>query len=428
MTIGKKNSTLKKQKGVQETKLVTTGIKNLVFWHEASEGELSIPYSSLVFPSSLVGEVNPTSTEILAANLGLFKNNVKVFSSLNGELMTGLTCLVKSSQILFLNGYEAAEGEIFKVEFKNQAITGNNVVDARPLTATGVLLTGETDFNVGEGFQVGKYSQHQIGEVLVYVDGELQHRNTANAVASPSADGNYQEVAATNGYGSIIRFNESYIEDKPVQVISRNLIAERPDFSMMQLIETLGGQIDKLIEYVSQDIGVDPLIFQTGPNEIDLKAFGDLVYQNKIDIAANTVLIDTKQDKFQIDYQIKYLNSDITVNTADVTDLGFNNLEIGKKYRITGSVSWEADNQDNPTLRVLNNGNVIGISTIGLVQTGQVYKVGINSEVFTATSTSIIAEVTGMDAGNLLAGDGTSNQTWFQLEELPNHVETGKWS
>lgn len=290
---GKKASTLKKE-NVKESKLLTTGVKSLRFWHEAqADGETSISFDSLQFPSDIQGESNPTSQEIVSANLGLFKNNVEVVSSLNGRLMRGLTYLVKNSQITFINNYEATEGEIFEVTYKNDVVTGTNVVDARPLTATGVLPAGDTDFAVGEVFKTNAYQNFQIGEVMVFVDGELQFRNVANAAADPSADGNYEEVHATGGYGSVIRFNEPFVEDKNIQVLSRNLIADRPDISFMQLIEKLGGQIDTLIEYVSQDIGVDPSVFQTAPNQVDLKAFGDAVFQNKTDISTNSALIDT---------------------------------------------------------------------------------------------------------------------------------------
>lgn len=416
---GKTNSQLKKQ-DVQESKFVTTGVKNLVFWHEAqSTGETSIQYGSLNFPSAVVGETNPTATEILKANLGLFKNNVKVFSSLNGELMTGLTCLVKNSQITFLNGYTTTEGEIFKVEFKNQAITGTNVVDARPLTATGTLTAGQTEFNVGEAFQINAYPNSQMGEVMVFVDGEIQYRNVNNATAEPSADGNYQEVHASSGFGSVIKFNEPFASDQPIIVISRNLIAERPDISMMQLIESLGGQIDKLIEYVAQDIGVDPLIFQVGPNQIDLKAFGDLVYQNKQDIAANTALIDTKQDKFTIPYQIKEVL--ITTVSNNVTAMGFNSLDIGKKYRITiqhrvgGAGSFR-----NRVAYVQGIGGPTVLFSDLKDEGGQSISGGM-SQVFTCTDSNLVCEFSRTT--------GTSNSTVVAtLEELPNHIETSKWN
>lgn len=278
MTIGKKNSTLVKQQ-VKESKLLTTGIKTMKFWHEATAGETSIPFGSLVLPADIAanGLSNPTSTEILSANLALFHTNVEVHSSLNQKLMEGLTYVVKNNQIKFINGYVAALGEIFAVVFKNDVITGTNVVDARPLTATGVLTAGQTDFNVGEAFKTNAYPSEQLGEVLVFIDGVAQFRNVGNATASPTADGNYQEVHSLGGFGTIIRFNDVFATDKNIQVISRNLIAERPDISMMQLIESLGGQIDSVLQTVADLANVPVTNFQSNPNQVDLRNFGDRV-------------------------------------------------------------------------------------------------------------------------------------------------------
>lgn len=286
--VGKKSSTLKKEQ-VKESKLLATGVKAIKFWHEAqADGEASIPFGSLSLPASILaqGLTNPTSTEILAANLALFHTNVEVHSSLNQKLMEGLTYVVKNNEIKFVNGYESTEGEIFAVVYKNDVITGTNVVDARPLTATGVLTAGDTDFNVGEAFKTNAYPGTQLGEVLVFVDGEVQFRNSGNATAGPGNDGNYEEVHSSNGFGTIIRFNEDFPADKNIIVISRNLIAERPDISMMQLIEKLGGQLDEVIEYVAALAGVDESEFYVAPNQIDLKAFGDAVIQNKQNITS----------------------------------------------------------------------------------------------------------------------------------------------
>lgn len=288
--IGKKNSTLKKEQ-VKESKLLSTGVKAIKFWHEAqSDGETSIPFGSLVLPSDISsnGLSNPTPTEILAANLALFHTNVEVHSSLNQKLMEGLAYVVRNNQIKFINGYESVEGEIFAVVYKNDVITGTNVVDARPLTATGVLTAGNTDFNVGEAFKTNAFPSDQLGEVLVFVDGLAQFRNTGNATAAPAADGNYEEVHSTNGFGTIIRFNDTFGTDKNIQVISRSLIAERPDISMMQLIENLGGQLDSVIETVADLAGVDESEFQANPNQVDLKAFGSQVNSNTVNI--NSIL------------------------------------------------------------------------------------------------------------------------------------------
>lgn len=280
--IGKKNSTLKKG-SITESKLLTTGVKNIKFWHEASEGDTVIPFSSLVLPTTIqeAGLSNPSGAEIQAANLAFFKENVEVRSSLNGDLMIGLTYKVGSTQIELVNGYTAIEGEVFEIVYRNEVITGNPIVDGRIITATGVLSAGNTDFNVGEAFLTNQYPSEQIGEVMVFVDGQIQFRNVGNATAAPAADGNYQEVTASNGFGTIIRFNDTFVEDKNIIVMSRSLIAERPNVSMMQFIEVLGGQLDAIIETVAILAGVDESEFQTAPNQIDLKAFGDRVLENQ---------------------------------------------------------------------------------------------------------------------------------------------------
>jgi hypothetical protein len=422
MIIGKKNSTLKKQ-NVTESKLLATGVKSLRFWHEATEGETSIPFGSLNMPADIAacGYVNPTSTEILSANLNLFESNVEVHSYTNGELLEG-TYIVKNSQITF-KGYVAAEGEIFRVKAKNQVVTGTNIVDARNLTATGVLAAGSVDFAIGEAFQIGQYANSQLGEVLVFVDGKIQHRNVGNATADPGADGNYEEVHATGGYGSAIRFNNAYAEDKPIQVISRGLIAERPDISMLQLIEKLGGQIDKLVEYVAQDIGVDPLLFQTAPNEVDLKAFGDCVYQNKIDIAANTALINTKADEFESLRQTKDLVGGAVADSIDEAQLRFNSLEIGKEYEVHISVrSNSAGVSANAYLSIRHNGNIIvqaGGRSTGGIAVGRL-DLG-NTGYFTATTTTLITDVFANNSGVIDAANVT-------LKEIPNGKKTSKWS
>lgn len=321
MTIGKQNSTLIKNP-VKESKLITTGVKSIKFWHEASAGDTSIPFGSLIMPASVAanGHSNPTSTTIMSANLALFQNNVEVHSFLNGELLES-TYVVKNNQITFVS-YVALEGEIFRVKYKDDVITGTNVVDARPLTATGILLTGDTEFNVGEAFKTNAYPNTQLGEVLVFVDGICQFRNVANATATPLADGNYQEVHSVDGFGSIIKFNDVFGSDKNIQIISRNLIAERPDISMLQLIDSLGGQIDGILQTVADLAGVDISTFQTNPNQVDLKAFGDKVTENKalIDINSNFLSTATKLE-FHL-FNFSALGNTMTSSGAGVQRFG----------------------------------------------------------------------------------------------------------
>lgn len=431
-TIGKQDSTLRKQ-SVTESKLLQTGVKNLKFWHEASEGDKTIPFGSLNTPTSIAsaGLSNPTATAILAANLGFFKENVEVRSSLNGDLMIGLTYLVQNNQIKFVNGYEAVEGEVFEIKAQNNTVTGNTIVDARPLTATGILAAGTTDFAVGEAFRTNEYSSQQLGEVLVFVDGEIQFRNVGNEAASPTADGNYQEIHAANGYGSIIKFNETYTEDKPIIVISRNLIAERPDLSMMQFIETLGGQLDRVISRVAALAGVDESEFQTSANQLDLKAFGDKVIANKQAIASNVAAIESKQDKFDVFYQIVPLpqNELASGGTRVLTDWSLKNLELGKYYRVSVNLRTNipSSGSDSAFINTFNG-------AVNIMETGEAGATGsvsnptfFNSIVFKAVGTELTFSIAGSTSGTIL-GDGTTKHSWIMLEELPNHKETNKWS
>ena len=427
--IGKKNSTLKK-KTVKESKLLETGVKNLKFWHEASEGDTVIPFGSLNMPGEIssLGYSNPSGADILGANLAFFKENVSVHSYLNGELLEG-TFVVKNNQIQLLN-YTAEEGEVFRVTTTNNVVTENTIVDGRVITATGTLTAGDQEFVVGEIFKTNAYPTEQLGEVLVFVDGEVQYRNVGNAAADPAADGNYQEVHATNGYGSVIKFNEPYIEDKPIIVISRALIAERPNLSMMQFIEVLGGQLDAVISTVAALAGVDESEFQTAPNQIDLKAFGDQVLENRANIAANATAIAGKQDAFQIDYQTKFLTTNITTNIADITDLKFNNLEIGKTYRLTVSPYIQTDTaQSNVTMAVICGGDLILRPSFQGDGGGNARQQASSTVVFVATGNTITFSLDNMNGTDTLIGTAASvEHTYAQLEELPNHRETGKWS
>jgi len=423
--VGKKNSTLKKE-AVKENKLLSTGVKSIKFWHEAlADGETSIPFGSLNMPADVAvnGFSNPTSTEILAANLALFHTNVEVHSSLNQKLMEGLTYVVKNNQIKFLNNYEAAEGEIFVVTYKNDTITGTNVVDARPLTATGTLAADDTDFNVGEAFKTNAYPNDQLGEVMVFLDGEIQYRNTANADAGPSADGNYQEVHSTNGFGTIIRFNESFIEDKPVIVISRNLIAERPDISMMQLIENLGGQLDSVLETVAALAGVDITDFQTAPNQVDLKAFGAQVVANRNNISS-ILDVEVLTDGYNHpDYILDATKTSANHNEDIHT---FTNLVVGREYVVRGMVYCEAQNSSDVGYVILYNSADASnpVSRAGawvITSSSTVRRFGYHgiSAKFTAQHTTLRVNIQVLDSGQVL-GDSTKNQTFVQLERKPH--------
>jgi hypothetical protein len=274
------NNTLSiRKKDLANQKSIAVGFKRTVFAHKASAGETGISVGNLVTPTELsgMGFTQPTFSEIASGQMKAFRNNVKIVSSSKGLLMDFLSYNIKSATEIEWVGFTADQDEIFVVEIDHNARTGVRMVDAAPLVATGVLAAGSQDFSVGMPFAINKYPSMQVGAVTVYEDGVQVYRNTGNATAAPSADGNYQEVDAGNGYGSLIRFNTTEAYDRNITVISTGLLVEKPNDSQLAEIEAVQGQVDRLVETVAALAGVPETDFQAAPSQIQLKQFGDRV-------------------------------------------------------------------------------------------------------------------------------------------------------
>jgi hypothetical protein len=136
-------------------------------------------------------------------------------------------------------------------------------------------------------FRAGAFPGAQVGEVLVFLDGVQQYRNTGNS--STTLDGNYYEVDPGSGYSNTIRFNSAdLVNSRSVTVIYTNAVAERPDGSMMAQIESAQGQVNKLIEVVSDVSGLPESTFRVAPTNQDLKTFGDQVLRKAYYDVSNT--------------------------------------------------------------------------------------------------------------------------------------------
>lgn len=275
MSLTSKSTLSLRKKDVQQQKKAGTAYRRLVFAHKASAGETGVTFTALVQPSEMaaLGFTNPNSADILAANILFYKKNLTVISSARGVLMQDLSYTVPTSQRIEFQGFTALQDEIFTFLLETGVKDGLNVVDASPIIATGELAIGDTDFNVGTPFEVNKYNTQQVGSVLVFRDGVIQFRNPSNGTVG----GNYQEVDNGSGLGTIIRFNEAPVSEASSIVVWGNLLAERPDGSMMAAIESLAGQLDQMIPTLAALAGVPETTFQGAPNNQDLKQFGDIV-------------------------------------------------------------------------------------------------------------------------------------------------------
>ena len=280
MSLTGKNTLSLRKKDVQEQKSIAVGFKKLVFAHKATLADTGINLNSLVAPAAeMPAHVNPSLSDLQAANLLFYKDNLTLVSSFRGLLIKDLAYRMTTNTNIQFIDFTAEDGEIFVGIIDGSAKTGQNIVDARPIVSTGLLTVGNTDYNVGTPFRVNEYPLTQSGEVIVFRNGVQQFRNVGN---SPSGEGNYYEVNAGGGLGVIIRFNNAAAgDDDSILVISNGLIAERPDGSMMAAIENIAGQMDQVIPTVAALAGVPETDFQVAPNNVDLKAFGDRVLDHE---------------------------------------------------------------------------------------------------------------------------------------------------
>ena len=261
----------------------TSGVSNkLVFAHEAVGGEALIDVNTLITPPAMAGNgfSQPTTLELQNAKMFFNRKCLTVVSSSKGLLQDYVSYRVTSSNTITFEGFTADPGEIFLCTLNTQEATSSfQQVDAAPIACTGTVLAGNQDINVGTPFEINKYPTQQIGVVSVYVDGVIQFRNVGNATANPAADGDYEEVDAGGGLGTIIRLNDTTGFDRVVHVVSNGAIINAPDDSRDAVLETLAGQIDNMVPVLADAAGVPEASLQGAPNNVNLKAFGDRVFK-----------------------------------------------------------------------------------------------------------------------------------------------------
>ena len=278
--IGKELTTLEKKSGINSNRSVQ-GTKKLVFWHQASGGEKTIDFNSLNPPAYLatVGISNPSLSEIISSKLGNFKESVQLISYSKGTpLALGDAFDVQNNKIVLFDGYAAEPNEIFEIRLETISVSSNLIVDGRKMVATGTIPANTTDFNTGEGFNYNENPSQQIGSVLVVVDGIQQFRCIGNNLIG---EGNYIEVPNSGNWSSLIRMKEVVSYDRSIAVYSMGTLIERPNISLMQRFETIGGQLDTIIPVIADLTSRPESDFRSAPNEIDLRQFGTLVLQMK---------------------------------------------------------------------------------------------------------------------------------------------------
>ena len=288
-----KTSTYIRNANVKESTQVQTGFKKTRFLHQATQGQTLIQLTSLTTPTGAVNYAAPNISELSQTNLLQWSSNLTLTSSLRGVLIQNISYIVTGATTIRLL-FDAADAEIFEGVIDHQARTGLTMVDASPIVSSGTLVAGETDFNVGTPYKVGEFSSQRHGVVLVYLDGQLMYRNTGNQLPGPNVEGDYREVDAGGGLGTLIKFNTpDPVNDRLVSVVSIGALVEKPNGSQLAVQESLQGQIDAMVPTLAALAGVPNTTFQGTPNNTDLKAFGDRVLQAEQDIDNHETRITT---------------------------------------------------------------------------------------------------------------------------------------
>ena len=267
---------------VGDSNLPALGFKRFLFAFQNGATPVAagtaITFASVIgnVPSEMTGNgfSQPTLAEVRNAEFGSFRDNVVVTSNLNGVLQDYITYSITDDQITFLSSYSVDASEIITISRGQEPVTGNRIVNAKPLRQSGdVDFSGigsaVVDFSVPEGFRIapsvvtGGVDSRQIGYVQVFVDGVLQFRNAGNgdedATAASAQTGNYREIfidaagtvtSTTGGVANTIRFNmgQPFSSTEGVLVISTNLIVDAPNnTSVSDQITAVSNNLNTLI-------------------------------------------------------------------------------------------------------------------------------------------------------------------------------------
>lgn len=290
MSLNAKSAKSVRKQDLTSQKTPFVAFKSFSFAHQATLGQTTISLTALTTPTSYAaqGFLQPSVSDLQAANLLLYKRNLRLHSTFRGPLLEYDAYVVTGSATIRLN-FTAEDGEIFVGVVSDVAKTGLQMIDAAPLVSTGTLTAGTSDYVVGQAFSLNKYSSMQVGDVLVFIEGQQVFRNAGNATASVSANGQYEELNAGSGLSNTIRFNTvDPLKDRAVLVISNGMLAERPDGSLRAAMETLAGQNDAIATTLAVLAGVPRTNFQSAPNSVDLQSFG----QRVVAMEANRARID----------------------------------------------------------------------------------------------------------------------------------------
>jgi len=130
-------------------------------------------------------------------------------------------------------------------------------------------------------------------------------------------------------------------------------------------------------------------------------------------------------------WQTKFLNGDVTADAdADLGDIQFNGLEIGKTYRVSVLPYIETSvTDDNAAILGVHDGNTVLRARANTSGSSLEIDQFTSSCIFTATATTFTWSGESTSANAIIRGNNTRDETWAMIEELNNYqTETTAFS
>ena len=311
-SIAKTSISLSK-KDLTKSRISPVGYRNVVFYHKATAGQLIINLAALTLPSAeMPTVVQATPEELAAARLTTNKKNLKLTSSIKGDLIQGLDFIVvDSTTILLIGPYEtigAEVDEIFVGAVVQAPVSDLVVASSKNVVRSYTLPVGQHTLNLAHEFKVNEFSSENIGIIKLFVNGVLAQRNTGNSAITLDKD--YYEVDSGSGFGSTVYFNVAPV-GTPHEIIVDFGVQAITDFNAIGTIESLSGSVKKLADDVAVMAGTTAGDYlNANPSEVERRVFGDMVLslQSTVSTLQSTVL----------DLQSKIYAPSISVSALDI--------------------------------------------------------------------------------------------------------------
>jgi hypothetical protein len=293
-SIAKTSISLSK-KDLAKSRISPVGFRNVVFYHKATAAQSTINLMALTLPSAEMPTVVQATTEELgSARLIVNKKNLKLTSSMKGDLIQGLDYIVAdSTTILLIGPYEtigAEVDEIFVGVIVQAPVSDLVVASSKNVVRSYTLPVGQNTLNLAHEFKVNEFSSENIGIIKLFVNGVLALRNTGNS--SISLDKDYYEVDSGNGFGSTVYFNVAPIGTVHEIVVDFGVQAIT-DFNAIGMIESLSGSVKKIADDLAVVAGTTVGDYlNANPSDVERRGFGDQVLDHEVRLDAAEIAID----------------------------------------------------------------------------------------------------------------------------------------